>query len=622
MHVRSGELLVSTVLCRKYAARIVVLSGPRAGAEIAVPSDGLPVGRDENAVLSISDPLLSRRHFAITFEEGSDQIEDLGSHNGTRLNGAKVKGKRTLRHGDRIEAGETELVFLTREEEADAESRVYIDDTAFTPPETIVVERAHIRLSKLLDVIGALRSSRDRRSVGERVLSTIFQLTPAERAAVLLSDFRGEFEPAAGRDRREPARSIRVSRSIVQRVLKDVAAILSNDLRGSGIDSIESLKTAKIKALVCVPMEAFGRCLGAIYADCSDPDARFEKDHLELLTAVATVATVAFENASTIEDLENKNSILQDSLHIQSDLLGNSPAIREIRKFIARIAPTTSTVLIEGESGTGKELLARAIHDNSERRERPFVAINCGALPEALVESELFGHEKGSFTGAVAQKKGRIEIASGGTVFLDEVGELALPIQVKLLRVLQEEEIDRLGGTRPIKVDIRVIAATNRDLKLAIANGGFREDLYYRLKVLPITIPPLRERREDILNLAEHFVSKYRKKFGRGPRSISPETAPLLESYGWPGNVRELENMMERAVVLGLSGTVLPEDLHPDLFEGSGDDETVERDKVIKAFFDANGDYRKAAAILKRHPNGMHRLLKRLGLGYLLKPKP
>ena len=244
---------------------------------------------------------------------------------------------------------------------------------------------------------------------------------------------------------------------------------------------------------------------------------------------------------------------------IRSDgdsMVGDSPALRRVREQIAQVAPTDSTVLIQGETGTGKELVARAIHENSARRERPLVKINCAALPRELVESELFGHEKGAFTGAIQQRRGRFELADGGTLFLDEVGELPLEAQAKLLRVLQEREFERVGGTRSLRVDVRVIAATNRDLQAEVSASRFRADLYFRLNVFPIALPPLRERRDDIPRLLQHFAAKTARRLGRAMDGIAPAFIERASAYDWPGNVRELENLVERAMIMSSGGTL------------------------------------------------------------------
>jgi two-component system response regulator PilR (NtrC family) len=264
--------------------------------------------------------------------------------------------------------------------------------------------------------------------------------------------------------------------------------------------------------------------------------------------------------------LKQENVLLKKALKTRyefSNIIGRSEPMLEVFRMVETIAKTTSTVLITGESGTGKDLVARAIHYNSLRRERPFVALNCGGVPETLLESELFGHMRGAFTGADTNKKGLIEVAEGGTVFLDEIGETTTTMQVKLLRVLQDRRFRRLGGTEEVQADIRVIAATNQDLEKAVASGRFREDLFYRINVIRMHLPPLRERKDDVPLLAEHFLSKYAEQMKKPVRTVAQEALPLLQMYGWPGNVRELENVIERAVALEQTPAILPDSLPP-----------------------------------------------------------
>ncbi|HUO29666.1 MAG TPA: sigma-54 dependent transcriptional regulator, partial [Bryobacteraceae bacterium] len=292
---------------------------------------------------------------------------------------------------------------------------------------------------------------------------------------------------------------------------------------------------------------------------------------------------------------------------------------------IAKVAPTDSTVLLRGESGTGKELAARAIHRNSLRARKPFVAVNCAALTEPLLESELFGHEKGAFTGAVVQKKGKLEEASGGTVFFDEVTEMSPVLQAKLLRVLQEREFERVGGTRPIQADVRIVAATNRDLEEATRQGSFRPDLYYRLNVVSLNLPPLREHPDDIKLLAAHLVQKHSRKLKRNVAGISPEALACLTSYDWPGNVRELENAIERALVLGTTDMVRLEDLpdsvldagrYPETAQGGFNASITEAKKrlIMDTLRKTRGNYAEAAGMLDLHPNSLHRLIRNLHL--------
>ncbi len=303
--------------------------------------------------------------------------------------------------------------------------------------------------------------------------------------------------------------------------------------------------------------------------------------------------------------------------------------MRHVENFIGRVAKSDSTVLIRGESGTGKELVARAIHRNSIRADKPFVAINCAAIPDALLESELFGHEKGSFTGAIALKKGKLEMAEGGTVFLDEVGELAPQLQAKLLRALQEHEFERVGGTRTLKLNSRVIAATNKLLEEAIKTGEFRQDLYYRLNVVSVVVPPLRDRRDDIPLLAIYFAAKYAEKCNHPLKGISSEARSLLMNYAWPGNVRELENAIEHAIVLGLGDEIVPDDLPEALLEmRPGENSSVKyhdrinqlkKQMIADAVKDCKGSYTEAAKRLGVHPNYLHRLIRNLNIKSELK---
>src|SRR5258708_2930693 len=301
------------------------------------------------------------------------------------------------------------------------------------------------------------------------------------------------------------------------------------------------------------------------------------------------------------------------------------PAMNEIYRFIERVASSNSEVLICGESGPGKELAAHAIHTNSPRAVKPFVVINCAALAETLLESELFGHERGAFTGAIAQKKGKLEVADGGTVFLDEIGEMPTPMQTRLLRFLQDHKIERLGGTRSIELNVRIVAATNRNLDEAIGNGTFRADLYHRLNVLKVTMPPLRERREDIPLLASYFAAKYAQACKRTVTGISLAARVLLQSYDWPGNVRELENAIERAIVLGSAEVIETDDLPERILESANGGklpmakyyEAVKQSKqeiILKALDQAKGNYTEAANALGVHPNNLHRLIRTLDL--------
>jgi Nif-specific regulatory protein len=322
--------------------------------------------------------------------------------------------------------------------------------------------------------------------------------------------------------------------------------------------------------------------------------------------------------------LKSENRRLKDELNPTRKLVGESRQIHQVEAFIARVAQSETTVLIRGESGTGKEVVARAIHQNSPRHDCPFVAINCAAIPEALLESELFGHEKGAFTGAVALRKGKLEAAASGTLFLDEIGELAPSMQAKLLRVLQQREFERVGGTHSVAFKARVLAATNKNLEQAIKAGEFRQDLYYRLNVVSIAVPPLREHRDDIPLLALYFASKYAEKSKRPFKGISQEARTVLMSYSWPGNVRELENAIEHAIVLGITEEILPEDLPFALLEEQSSgltgaryhDVLVEarRELIRTSLTESKGNVPEAARMLGIHPKYLHRLVRNLNL--------
>jgi len=369
--------------------------------------------------------------------------------------------------------------------------------------------------------------------------------------------------------------------------------------------------------ITAAPLYVHGKIVGAIAvlgADCS-----------EALGAVVTLAATALESAHEFEQLRTENrSLRQEATSSGNGIIGESPAIRQLRALIARVAPQDATVLVLGESGTGKELVARAIHAGSPRARKPFMAINCAALTETLLESELFGHEKGAFTGAVERKKGKLEAAEGGTVFLDEIGELAPGMQAKLLRVLQERTFERVGGTQTIALDIRLIAATNRDLAAESKGAGFRLDLYHRLNVVPLKTPALREHPGDIPILAHRFVEAAAARCHRRITGIAPEAELVMLRYAWPGNVRELQNAIEHAVILGVTDWIVPEDL-PEVVLEAGETTgapsgyvaaigETRRDCVIRAWRDAGGDHNAAARILGMHSNSLRRLIRQMGL--------
>ncbi|MGH9940664.1 MAG: sigma 54-interacting transcriptional regulator [Blastocatellia bacterium] len=625
--------------------RLVALTGPLKGQVITLTAE-TSIGRGSSNHIAVSDPSLSRRHCLIAQAEAGFTLTDLGSSNGAYVNGVPVQ-ERLLEHGDQITLGDSVFLFLLREGETPpTPNPVRLSDDELLKgltvrlrrEEAVYLTRAARDLNTLLKINAAINAARNLAALAGQLLELIGEAVPAETGALLLLDEEGEVgdefcSTFAWERKTGEGREVRVSCTIARQVAREGVALLSNDvLEGPDFKEAASLLGAQTRSLLAVPLTVSGAALGVIYLATSDPIAWFDEDHLQLCAAVAAVAAIAIEKLRRVEWLERENRRLRDELDLGHNMIGESQRMREVYQRIARVAPTDSTVLILGESGTGKELAARAIHQNSPRSDSPFVAINCAALTETLLESELFGHEKGAFTGAIAQKKGKLEIAQGGTLFLDEIGEMPPPQQAKLLRVLQEREFERVGGSRTIKADIRVIAATNRDLEAAIKQGVFRQDLYYRLKVVTLTMPPLRERQADIPLLASYFVARYAAKCKRPVRGLSPAARAALLAYDWPGNVRELENAIELGVVLGSDELIQPEDLPEAVLEvesaapadaASADyHEALKEAKkqlILRACEQSGGSYVEAAKLLNVHPNYLHRLIRNLNLKPLLK---
>jgi Nif-specific regulatory protein len=619
--------------------RLVFIGGPLKGAVFALTEEEVSIGRESSNRLVISDLSVSRRHCVIRKEADQVKVSDLASRHGTFVNGLPMK-ERVLEHGDQIRMGDSLFLFLLHEGEVELRpSQVQLNEERFVTRSIVRLSReeAAARLARdlntLLKISAMVVSIRGLEALGQKLLESLFEVVPAEGGVILLvGESPDEFSVALGWDRNAgPSRPVQVSRTVVQEVLRDGVAILSNDvLESDDLGAAESLIVSKVRSLLAVPLVVFERILGVIYLDTSNPTIRFDENHLQLVTAIAGIAAVALENARYLERLESEKERLQTEINIAHSMVGESPRMREVYQFIAKLAPGDSTVLICGESGTGKELVARAIHENSLRAGRPFVTINCAALVETLLESELFGHEKGAFTGAIAQQKGKLEAADGGTVFLDEIGELAPTLQAKLLRVLQEREFERVGGTRPLKVDIRLIAATNRNLEDMIKAGAFRQDLYYRLNVVSLRMPPLRDRREDIPLLSSFFAAKYSRKCKRRVMGISAEARAYLINYDWPGNVRELENAIERAVVLGAGEQIEPEDLPEAVLEREPFTslpitkyheviKAAKKQLILDAVAEAHGTITEAAKRLGVNPKYLHRLIRNLNLRVELK---
>jgi transcriptional regulator with GAF, ATPase, and Fis domain len=625
------------------AAKLLVVSGPLRKSQFPLGTD-LVIGRDLESTIRLDDPAVAPQHCTIASQDGQLILCDLDSHAGTFVNGIPVK-QRTLKSGDEIAVGVSVFRFEAEERQNTASSPVEMCDRAavnakaleFQAPELLSLApqslaalpqaaRMARNLGALLQICKAIGSLRDEEALPWVLLGMIFDVIPAERGAILLMDEdSNQIRSQVAWDRLlGPEHPVHISREIVRQVIEEGISLLDGgsaaaESAGSAV-SDEKLP----RAFLCVPMMSGKKAIGLIYLECNIT-ASFTTDDFQLLAAIAGLAVIGIENARQFERLGSENQRLRAEFSLTHDMVGRSARMRDVYQFIERVAPTDSTVLIHGESGTGKELVACAMHKNSPRKNQPFVALNCAALTETLLESELFGHEKGAFTSAVNQKKGFLEVAEGGTIFLDEIGELSLILQAKLLRVLQEREFVRVGGTRPIKINVRFLAATNKDLQKCSREGTFRADLFHRLNVISIALPSLREHPEDIPALAEHFAARHAKNCNRSVLGISDEALACLTQYDWPGNIRELENALERAVVIGSSDKILAEDLPETLLESAKSGATssakyhdairnLKKQMILGALDQSSGNITEAARLLGVHANYLHRLMRNLEL--------
>jgi len=605
------------------------------------------IGSDEESDIRIEEKSVSARHCTIECIDGHYMLNDLDSCDGTFINGIPVK-QREMVSGDEIAIGNSTFLFSAekphqgegsevrleeRNETAAQVQQVRYEELAFLRPESLAAlpapERTARNLSVLLRISTGIGGMRDVELLEWTLLGMVFDVIPAERGAILLMDEETrEVQSHTAWDRVQgPDHAVQVSPGILKRVTEERISILENAGSAEG-------ETGEMQAqsIVCAPLAVGERVFGVLYLDTTNSATRFREEDLELVSAIASLTAIGIENARQFERLKLENQQLRAEVSLTHDMVGKSARMKEVYQFIERVAPSDATVLIQGESGTGKELAARAIHKNSGRKDEPFVALNCAAFTETLLESELFGHEKGAFTSAISQKKGFLEVAEGGTVFLDEVGELSPVLQAKLLRVLQEREFLRVGGTRPIKINARFLAATNRDLPKAVKDGGFRGDLFHRLNVISLSLPALREHPEDIPLLAGHFAGRYAEKCNRVVRGISEEARACLMRYEWPGNIRELENAMERAVVVGTSEWILREDLPEMVVETAGGNEKeaepakfheavrqMKKELILSALEQSGGSITEAAKALGLHGNYLHRLMRNLDVRAAMK---
>jgi transcriptional regulator with GAF, ATPase, and Fis domain len=543
------------------------------------------LGRRPTNDVFLTDQKISRDHAKIiALEDGDYEIQDVGAKHPITVNG-RVISRHRLRDGDRIRLGDSILVFNSKEpcattlveflpaEEMSQESveLASLDakkTTIFTTDDLDLssLQKDHQRLMLLYEIDRALNIHlEDPYQLLDEVLKVGFRTLDAERGFIALVDENtGELTCELIRDTsgEEEPEKLEVSRTIIHKVLKEGVSILTaNALKDREFRDVKSVQEYSIRSAVCAPLLFRGEVVGIVYLDNRASAGSFTQDDLMFLTAMCHQAGIAIGNSRLYRQVVQENVRLGSALKDRFQILGDSKVMQRVYKTIKKVAPSDVTVLIEGETGTGKELVAQTVHALSARNSKPFIAVNCVAIPKELIESELFGHEKGAFTDAVTTRQGKFELAHRGTIFLDEIGDMSLETQARVLRVLEQRELQRVGGTKNIEVDVRVVAATNKDLGKAVEEGRFREDLYYRLNVVLLKLPTLKERKEDIIKLAEHFMAGRAKK-------ISSRAKQLLLAYDWPGNVRELKNCIERAVVLGDGEVIQPEDLPFNIRQG------------------------------------------------------
>ncbi len=542
-------------------AKLVVVAGPDLGREFDVPMRGGAIGRGDACLVALQDPSVSREHCQIRFVDGALKLIDSGSRNRTKVNDEGVH-QHLLVNGDEITVGQTRLQFQHDPAELKIienlrPSRVTLEVGSgallLGQSKTPIDQRRH--LAAVAAFGDKLHGAQSQRDLGRAACEAILTALQADRGFLLLQD-KGRMMPvAAALLPDDPAgRQVSVPADLVAKVTSENKCIAAE-----GIETVSGLRAAIAAPLFASPNEA---PLGLLYADKQEDS--WQEIDLMAMSCLAHLLSAALANFHKREGLAQENKRLSEALG-KSSFVGHSAPAKALMAFVNKVGPSDATVLVTGPSGSGKEMVARGIHDASRRSDQAFVAVNCAALTESLIESELFGHEKGAFTGASERKIGRFEAANHGTLFLDEVGELPMSCQTKFLRVLEEQRFERVGGTKSISVSVRVVAATNRDLPAMIRSGSFREDLYYRLSVIHTAVPTLGQRPSDIPTLAQHFLDRQRSQVAREVEGFSPEAMSAMCAYPWPGNVRELRNAVQRAIGLGDHPLLQVEDLPPEI---------------------------------------------------------
>jgi Nif-specific regulatory protein len=608
-------------------AKLIVQSGPNKGAIYELSGDPVSLGRDIGCEIQVPDAKVSRRHAQLALEGTVWTLTDLESRNGTLVN-AKPVAKQNLNPLDEITLGDVAFLFVTDEGER---QELPPEDTAWIRPtiaETIVSDRIELLRR------GRVSHSREDLEHVNEALVTLFRYSTAasdakavpqlfdmlvkavdeaigpDRVVPILTDATGgERKPWLRQDSAFDRKlaEVPVSRSIIDFAFKERLSVLSHaPSEDERFRNSPSIRVNRIATAMCVPLRSGETILGAVYTDRLGDAKPFTRTDLELLTALAMPTVVAINNIRFAEELHRERQVLEREVRGQYHIIGQSPKILALFDFIEKAAPLDSGVLLMGESGTGKELVARAIHYSGPRAKGPFEAINCAALTETLLESELFGHVKGAFTGAHEDRAGRFELAKDGTLFLDEISEMPPTSQSKLLRVLESGEFRRVGDVRDRHSNARLIAATNQNLPKLVEEKKFRQDLYFRLNILTCELPPLRDHTEDMEALCDHFLDYFCRKCGKPRFQLTPEAVDTLRKYPWPGNVRELRNVLERLVVLSKKQTIEPRDLPLDVASApaarpispGASLEAVERDHIERVLREVEGNKKEAARIL------------------------
>jgi Nif-specific regulatory protein len=564
--------------------RLLILTGVRRATLLRIPDSGafVEIGRDADNTLFIPDRLASDKHSAVRMEGEHAVLHDRKSRNGTWIN-KQFWPKKTLVHSDRILCGTTVIIYLEHEDPLDAitflQQEIADEELSLIAEETLGVTFSVSDTAAMFyrDVINAFSRMTDSlndidnlAALQAHLLDLIFDIIPARRGAILLNG------PQAG-----PDQSHFISLFFREHDHDGPHRFFWGSLDSKALPWVYTRKVAYMinspVSVLCLPLQVKGQIRGVLYLDTAQPQTAFTAEHLQFAGIAATNVMAALAVHQRMEAAAARIDVLEQERRAKSEIIGNSPAMQQLFDRIDRASKSGATILIHGETGTGKELVARAIHEKSARTGNAFVAINCGGLQEEFLQSELFGHVKGGYTGAVNERKGKFKVADKGTIFLDEMGELGTNMQAMLLRVLQDKTFYPLGSDRLVEVDTRVIAATHVDLEKAMAENRFRQDLFYRLNVYPIKVPPLRERREDIPLLVDYFL----RKFARPDRYIArvaSDAMNALQDYAWPGNVRELESAIQSGIIAGDGEVLVLEDLPSRIWGDREPDDTQELD--------------------------------------------